>query len=169
VSATSVTRLLTVALLLSGCGLVGSGSSPGPYGAGGHGNRIAAIEAQIKAAENPDVGFVVFEDVSDKAKDGISRVVQLAGGATHLEVLCDAPHHQCEDSATQSLIAKLGFTPLNKYAGAYQKDDPKASPHDSALLSEQLFLQVLKASPDYQLTYYNQVQQSPTPLPVASG
>ena len=135
----------------------------------GHSNRIAAIEAQIRASQNPDVGYVVFSDVSDKAKDGISRIVQLAGGATHIEVLCDAPHHECEDAATQDLITKMGFTPLNKYAGAYQKDDAKASPHDSALFTEQLFLQVLKASPDYQLTYYNQVQQSPTPLPVKSG
>ena len=39
----------------------------------------------------------------------------------------------------------------------------------SALLTEQLFLDVLKASADYQLTYYDQVQQSPTPLPVKSG
>ena len=154
---------------MAGCGLTGSGSSPGPYGHNGNLNRVAAIEAQITAAQNPDVGFVVFEDFSDKAKDGISRIVQLAGGATHIEVLCDAPHHQCEDSATQSKIASLGFTPLNKYNGAYQRDDAKATPHASALLTEQLFLEVLKASPDYQLTFYNQVQQSPTPLPVKSG
>ena len=88
----------------------------------GHSNRIAAMEAQIRASQNPDVGYVVFSDVSDKAKDGISRIVQLAGGATHIEVLCDAPHHECEDAATQDLITKMGFTPLNKYAGAYQKD-----------------------------------------------
>jgi hypothetical protein len=156
-------------LLVVSCSLLGSGSSPGPYGVSGHSNRIAAIEAQITAAQNPDVGFVVFADASDEAKDGISRIVQLAGGATHIEVLCDAPHHQCEDAATQAKIASLGFIPLNKYAGAYQKDDAKATPHASALLTEQLFLQVLKASPDYQLTYYNQVQQSPTPLPVKSG
>ncbi|HEX6349576.1 MAG TPA: hypothetical protein VF160_09325 [Candidatus Dormibacteraeota bacterium] len=165
-SGTSGTRLLALlALFIAAC----AGSTPAPAPPSGHADRIAAIEAQITAAQNPDVGFVVFEDASDKAKDGISRIVQLAGGATHIEVLCDAPHHQCEDSATQSLITKLGFTPLNKYNGAYQKDDAKTTPHASALLTEQLFLQVLKASPEYQLTYYNQVQQSPTPLPVKSG
>ena len=30
-------------------------------------------------------------------------------------------------------------------------------------------VQLLKASPNYQLTYYNQVQQKPAPLPVPSG
>ena len=155
---------LAAVLLAAACGGSGSGESTPVNGP--NPQRVAAIEAQIKASENPDVGFVVFEDVSDKANDGISRIVQLAGGATHIEVLCDAPHHQCEDSATQTAIARLGFTPLNKYAGAYEKDDPKATPQASARLTETLFLGVLKASPDYKLTYYNQVQQKPTPLPV---
>ncbi len=159
---------MALALLLVACG--GQTTTVVDHPVNGLGpQRIAAIEVQITAAQNPDVGFVVFEDVSDKAKDGISRIVQLAGGATHIEVLCDAPHHQCEDAATQSEIANLGFTPLNKYAGAYQKDDPNATPLASAQLTETLFLGVLKASPAYQLTFRNQIQQSPTPLPVKSG
>jgi len=138
-----------------------------PAFAGSNPNRVAAIEAQIAASNDPNVAFVVFDDVSDQAKDQIDRSVQLAG-SSHIEVLCDYVHHQCEDAASQALIARLGFKPLNRYQGAYQKDGA-ATPHEQALLTERLFLQLLKASSDYRLTYYNQVQQKPTPLPVLGG
>jgi len=175
VSATSATRALPLALglvLAAACGGSASPAASPPAGAtaafpGSNPNRVLAIEQQIAASNDPNIAFVVFDDVSDLAKDRINRSVQLAG-SSHIEVLCDYVHHQCEDAASQALITKLGFTPLNQYQGAYQKDG-LATPHAQALLTEQLFLQLLKASPDYQLTYYNQVQQKPTPLPVPSG
>jgi len=175
VSATSGIRALALALAVVVAAACGGSASPAasphtgatPAFPGSNPNRVLAIEQQIAASNAPAVAFVVFDDVSDLAKDQINRSVQLAG-SSHIEVLCDYVHHQCEDAGSQALITKLGFTPLNQYQGAYQKDG-LATPHAQALLTEQLFLQLLKASPDYRLTYYNQVQQKPTPLPVAGG
>jgi hypothetical protein len=170
VSATSGIRALGlgVAVAVAVCG--GGAASPGPHSPGaaspGAAGQVAAIEVQIAASDNPTVGFVVFDDVSDKARDGIDREVQLAGTG-HIEVLCDYTKHQCEDAATKSQIQQLGFTPLNTFQGAYQKDGA-ASAYAQALLTERLFLEVLKASPDYRLTYRNEVQKDPAPLPVAS-
>ena len=136
--------------------------------------RVSAIEKIIIRTSDSSDSFVQFNYVSDLSKDHMTRDVQLSCDSRGciVTVGCDNDEQlPCADIAPKITPMKFFATQQTFTLGTPGSDkgslDVSAgSPHSFAVLTEKIFLDVLGASPDYQLTWQSAAQQSPTPVPV---
>lgn len=149
---------------LFGCASSTTSTMPPTSSSGsGSSSQVAAIEAVIAKTSNSNDGFVVFVDASDQAKDGKERTVQMSCDDTqcHFEALCDFASPPCSQVASK--LEAHGLKADSKNPGVYFVDR-KGNHHDFAVLTDDIFRNVLGASPDYHLTWRSNIQTSPTPL-----
>jgi hypothetical protein len=191
--------LLAVLLLavvgVSGCSAGHTGTGTGAAGAGngaasaadsfsagaaGDAARVSAIERIITRTSKSDDSYVQFNDESDRTRDQLRREVQLSCDPSGCIVVvgCDSTGElPCADLAPK--LKPLGFFPKQKTytLGIVGHDDrgnetlagKPGSAHDFAVLTEKIFLDVLRASRDYALTWQSATQQAPVPVPVESA
>jgi hypothetical protein len=161
-------RLLAAAFVVMACGCgTSNGGTPTPspaLSASPGEMRVSQIKAAIDLTNTEGDQFVTFTDTSDLQKDGIDRTVQFLqpGTPTHVEVLCSPVKGPCVTFGARA--QPLGFAMDPQRSNVYAKDNVPGTTTDLAVLTNRLFLDVLQASPDYQLSF-NSATRKASPLP----
>jgi hypothetical protein len=180
--------LLLLPVVAAGCsggpGAAGSGGAAPATSAAGSGApaagasatsaaapsaRIGDIEKIIAQTSNSDDAFVEFHDVSDLPRDRIDRGTQFTcdGRECNVVVMCDGKSQPTCASIAPKLVPLGNFVRLKPQYQALEFDSSPGGAHDHALLAEKIFLEVLGAAADYELTWQSAVQKSPAPVPTA--
>jgi hypothetical protein len=165
-------RLLVAAFVVMACGSgTSNGGTPPPspaLSASPGDTRVSQIKAAIDLTNTEADQYITFTDTSDLQKDGIDRTVQFfqPGTPTHVEVLCSPAKGPCVTFGARAQA--LGFAMDPQRSNIYAKDNVPGTTTDLAVLTNRLFLDVLQASPDYQLLFYSATRKAssiPNPTP----